>query len=83
MSVDFDHNRMMEGLESSVEKSALEEGLLDVKSLVTQRLSELRKFKEMRQEMSERKAALERAISILDKRIEMCLNDVKTLQMPI
>lgn len=83
MSVDFDHNKMMEGLESAVEKSALEEGLLDVKGLVSNRLNDLRKFKEMRQEMHERKLALERAIKIMDKRIEMSLNDIKTLQMPL
>lgn len=72
----------MEGINIRVEDRAVENNILDLKSLGELHVSNLQVFKSNRLDMITKRAALKKAISIMDKRIEITLAAIKVLQTP-
>lgn len=53
---------------------------LNLKALAEAQLADLKKFKAMRKEMKAKREALDEAIKIVDKRIEISLAAITTIQ---
>lgn len=73
---------LMRDLDNSSDEDAKKAGILDTRKLVEENIANLKKFRTMRGEMAAKHAALDKAIKIMDRRIEMALDCVKTLSMP-
>lgn len=67
----------------AVEERVAHTDALDLGFLAKRLLGELKEFKTMRKEMIGKRDALNRSITILDRRIEMTLSSLKTLQTPL
>lgn len=79
-NIEFDE--MMLNLENQSEENAAMNGLLDVRAMLDEQLTNLRSFKKTRSEMVAKRAALDNAIHIMDKRLEITLDTIKILQLP-
>lgn len=73
---------LMRDLDNSSDEDAKKAGILDTRKLVEENIANLKEFRTMRAEMAAKRAALDKAIKIMDRRIEMALDSVKTLSMP-
>ncbi len=75
-------DELMSGLETEVEDQVVDNNILDLKSLGDIHLTNLTIFKKYRTDMIVKRAALKKAIGIMDKRIEITLAAIKVLQTP-
>lgn len=71
---------MTKQLENDVNERAHREGILNLKELSVKQLEELKNFKKMRLEMIGQRDALNASIKIMDKRIEIALATLSTIQ---
>lgn len=72
---------MVNDLGIDTEKLAREE-LLDLNTMGKQAIADLQNYRTIRTDMIKRRDALKRALKIMDKRIEIVLSTIKTLQTP-
>lgn len=75
-------DELSENLELNVETDVSKNKALDLHEFGKVQLQELKDFKKMRQDMVTKREAINRAIGFLDRRIEIALGALKTLQMP-
>lgn len=64
-------------------KTTAQTDIFDLKTLGDAELENLRTFKQMRSELKTQRSKIDAQIKVLDKRIEMVLNNLKTLQTPV
>lgn len=79
---DFSDRDLEEGLRGFIKPKAQEPDDFNLKALNDVHMADLKKFKQMRADMVKQKAELEAKIKIMDKRIDIALAAVTTLQKP-
>lgn len=73
-------SELVNDINESTEENLRGPAIMDLNTLGKQYLDDLNRSKKMRSEMIVQRASLKRAISKLDKRIEIAVNAIKTLQ---
>lgn len=79
----FSNRDLEEGLREFAKPSAQAPDDFNLKALADSSVADLKKFKSMRADMVRQKAELEAKIKIMDKRIDIALAAVTTLQKPV
>ena len=79
---DFSNRDLEEGLREFARPSAQAPDDFNLKALSDNSMADLKKFKTMRADMIKQKAELEAKIKIMDKRIDIALAAITTLQKP-
>lgn len=69
-------------LNIEVDDQTVKDSVLDLKTLGEHMVEDLKSFKTTRADMVTKRAALDKSIKIMDKRIEIVLSAIKTLQTP-
>lgn len=75
--------QLSEALNSSVDERVEQDDVLNMKEFNRKQLTDLQKFKDMRVEMVAKRDALNKSIGLLDKRIEIALEAIKTIHKPL
>lgn len=79
--VDLSDDFMSEAIKEP--KTRAQEDIFNLQSLADIAVEDLKTFKQMRLELIANKKKIEAQLKVLDKRIEMTLSNIKTLQTPV
>lgn len=76
-------NELVKDLNKDAEERLEQEGMLDIKKVMTEQIELSKKLKTMRTELKAKKFAVEKALLIVETRLAMSLEMIKTMQLPM